>query len=297
MAINRIEIKELLVFKGEFAADFCSGINVLIGGNGTGKTTLLRAMNGIRSKTSGEKYFELKSGLTEIRVYDDSEKRNFVYFPEKDILEHAKGLLTFIEEKQTGFSLEYKEILVKAQDVPTNQQSEIQQNIRNIIADKIGGEVEYDMKGGEFYTLRSDGTRIPFANEASGYKKLGLLGLLVKCGQLKDGSVLFWDEPENSLNPELMPVLVDILFELQRSGVQIFLATHSYTLARYFDVKSNDNENNEVMFYNLTKENDGRITAAASPECRTLSKNILDEADEELYKAVVSNAMGVQNGG
>jgi ABC-type multidrug transport system ATPase subunit len=32
------------VFKGEFAADFCTGVNVFIGGNGTGKTTLLKEM-------------------------------------------------------------------------------------------------------------------------------------------------------------------------------------------------------------------------------------------------------------
>jgi len=32
MAINRVKIKDFLVFKGEFSVDFCNGINVLIGG-------------------------------------------------------------------------------------------------------------------------------------------------------------------------------------------------------------------------------------------------------------------------
>ena len=44
MAINRIELNDFLVFQGDFAADFCSGVNVLIGGNATGKTTLLKTM-------------------------------------------------------------------------------------------------------------------------------------------------------------------------------------------------------------------------------------------------------------
>ena len=42
MAIARIKIKDFLVFKGEFMASFCDGVNVLIGENGTGKTTLLK---------------------------------------------------------------------------------------------------------------------------------------------------------------------------------------------------------------------------------------------------------------
>ena len=45
MAINRIEIKDYLVFKGEFAMDFVPGMNIIIGGNATGKTTLLRCVD------------------------------------------------------------------------------------------------------------------------------------------------------------------------------------------------------------------------------------------------------------
>jgi recombinational DNA repair ATPase RecF len=37
-----MKLKDFLVFKGEFTADFCPGVNVLIGGNGTGKTTLMK---------------------------------------------------------------------------------------------------------------------------------------------------------------------------------------------------------------------------------------------------------------
>ena len=211
MAIKRVGVKEnYRIFKAGFAVDFDSGINVIIGGNGVGKTTLLK---------------------------------------------HINSCVTFITEKQTGFGFEYEEILIKAQDVPTKKQSEMQQKIRNTIVEIIGGEIEYDVNGGEFVTIRTDGTRIPFAAEASGFKKLGLLGLLVKCGQLESGSLLFWDEPENSLNPELMPKLVDILFELQRNGVQIFLATHSYTLARYFDVIKDRNAHPHTPYTLHAKSN------------------------------------------
>jgi hypothetical protein len=148
----------------------------------------------------------------------------------------------------------YKEVLVNAQDIPTRNQSETQAKIDGMIIKTIGGTVHWDKGDGSFYTLRADGARIPFANEASGYKKFGFRGLLVTSGQLEKGAVLLWDEPENSLNPELMPVLVEILLELSRNGVQIFIATHSEILTSYLDVSRTNNDN--IVFYLLYKEDE-----------------------------------------
>ena len=240
MAINRVEIKDFLVFKGEFAADFCEGINVLIGGNGTGKTTLLRCLY----KQQGRGVF--------VTVKEKIER--YVYIPEKDILEHAKGLLTFIEHKPTGFNEIYKDVLVSAQDIPTTIQSETQKKIGDTISNIIGGHVEWEHGDGSFYTVRTDGKRIPFASEASGFKKLGFLGLLVMSGQLEPGTILFWDEPENSINPEQVPIFVDILLELSRNRVQIFLATHSEILASYINALHKNND--KVMFFSLYKDDD-----------------------------------------
>jgi predicted ATPase len=305
MAINRVEIKDFLVFKGNFAVDFCPGVNVIIGGNATGKTTLFKAMYG-NVKTivfhrnlpvvAGKLVFEDGVnilGIDNVKiVLDVNDQLRAVYIPEKDILEHAKGLLTFIEQKQTGFSQIYKDVLVNAQDIPTQKQSETQQKIGEMIVDAIGGEVRWDKGEGSFYTLRTDGTRIPFANEASGYKKLGYLGLLVTSGQLGKGSVLLWDEPENSLNPELMPILVEILIELQRSGVQIFLATHSEILASYLDALRTESDN--VMFYSLYKD-DEQIKADKSEQFDLLTPNNLTNEQAKLYEKEVEMGLGDGN--
>jgi ABC-type multidrug transport system ATPase subunit len=140
--------------------------------------------------------------------------------------------------------------------------------------------------------VRTDGVRIPFANEASGYKKLGFLGLLVTSGQLEKGSILLWDEPENSLNPELVPVLVNILLELSCNGVQIFIATHDYNLVRYFDVRKDKTV--PVVYHNLTKAGE-QIVCNSSSEYIKLPDNLLEKASANLFKAVVSDAMGVQD--
>jgi AAA15 family ATPase/GTPase len=290
------------VFKGEFAIDFCPGVNIIIVGNATGKTTLLKTMNDNiktiiyhRSLPIVPGKVVFNEGINNLKIdgvkvtSDITELTHTVYIPEKDILEHAKGLLTFIEQKQTGFSQIYKDVLVNAQDIPTKNQSESQVKVGKMIVDKIGGTVHWDKGEGSFYTLRTDGLRIPFANEAGGYKKLGFLGLLVASGQLEKGSVLLWDEPENSFNPTLLPVLVDIVLELQRSGVQIFLATHSKILASYFDVLRENNDN--VMFYSLYRDGE-HIKADKSERFDLLTPNSIIAGQVNLYEKELERILG-----
>jgi AAA15 family ATPase/GTPase len=309
MAIERIEIKDFLVFKGDFSADFCPGVNVFIGGNGTGKTTLMKVLYaGYYSNYAGRgmdestlDYFDPSIIVTDdyyFHVFPDESNRDkeffthgFQFIPEKDILEHSKGLLTFIENKQTGFNGIYRNVLISAMDIPTREQTETQKSVGQKISDIIGGKVIWVQSEGSFYTLKTNGSKIPFANEASGFKKIGYLGLLVASGQLSPGSVLFWDEPENSLNPELMPKLVEILLELSRSGVQIFLATHSYDLARYFDVRKD--KSISVAFHNLVKE-DEKIICNTAPEYIELENNLMETASAKLFNAVAADAMGVE---
>ena len=306
MFIVSVEIKKYYIFKNVFSADFCSGINIIIGGNSTGKTTLLKLMYEISQKQAGRfsepgyKEFVLSSNENVFDFELDGRKVDItfnikntsdphtVYIPEKDILEHAKGLLTFIEQKQTGFSQIYKDVLIMALDIPTKAQSTTQESVGKNIEKIIGGNVQWDKADGSFYTLKTDGSRIPFAHEASGYKKLGFLNLLVSSGQLEPGAILFWDEPENSLNPELMPELINILLELSSNGVQIFIATHSEILASYFAVNRNKGDN--VMFYSLYKDN-GQIKATSSDRFDMLEPNSLKAEIVKLYEKEIERGL------
>jgi AAA15 family ATPase/GTPase len=305
MAIDRVEIKDFLVFKGAFAVDFCKGINIIIGGNATGKTTLIKILYATTQHTVPGEYFDSNYGRNgECNIYDDkgntskiigsfagagSIKAESVYIPEKDILEHSKGLLVFIEKKENGFNKIYKDVLINAMDSPTIEKTDTQKVVIKKIYKTINGEVHYDKASGNFYTLKPNGELIPFSYEASGFKKFGLLGLLVSSGQIEKDSVLFWDEPENSLNPELIPVLVDILLELQRNGVQIFLATHSELFASYFNAlcKSDD----KIMFYSLYKDGEG-IKADKNERFDLLMQNNLKAESVKLYEKEIGRWLG-----
>ena len=323
MAINRVEIKDFLVFKGEFATDFCPGVNVIIGGNATGKTTILKTAYAIydvikKRQTSGpnailipmQEYFPYgdlsrsylhfenkkeislrysQKSIVRFKIYEYGVVDNIIYIPCNDMLSHAKGFLALDREYELPFDKLRSDIISKAELPITRKVADNASKILDTIKKVIGGEVVHD--NGIFYIAKESGEKIPFSLEASAFQKFGLLWKLVRNGLLESGTILFWDEPENSLNPELIPVLVDILLELSRNGVQIFIATHDYNLARYFDIRNDKNVS--VMFYNLSKQDDGRINCDSSERYLNLPNNILEKTGDELFKAVVTDAVRV----
>ena len=124
----------------------------------------------------------------------------------------------------------------------------------NAILDKISDVIDGTilMENDIFYVLKKDGRKIDFSLEAEGLRKLGLLWKLIRNGLLEKDTVLLWDEPEANLNPELFPIVVDILLELEKAGIQIFIATHSYNLAKYFEIRRENKE--QVQYHNLYKD-------------------------------------------
>ena len=84
----------------------------------------------------------------------------------------------------------------------------------------------------KFYLKPSNQARIEFQLVAEGMRKIALLWQLIKNGTLEQGSILFWDEPEANINPVHFAIIVDMLLELQKNGVQIFISTHHYIFAK-----------------------------------------------------------------
>lgn len=146
----------------------------------------------------------------------------------------------------------------------------------------IDGEVIYE--NDTFYTVKKEGFKVEFSVEAEGLRKFGLLFKLIRNGLIENGTILLWDEPEANINPELIPILVDILLKLQREGVQIFISTHSYNLAKYFEVRRN--ENNQVLFHSLYK-NGNEALLQTEEYFGKLNNNKIILADEKLLDEVL----------
>lgn len=275
-----------------FQLTFSDGINVLIGENGVGKTTILKMIyaatqwsieqthvgktnkffkffsNSITDSDllkndmhkAGYCGFELSDGVHKFQ-YSFSHKGIFsfddwlglniqsVFIPTTEMLSHSKGLLALNEKYKMPFDGTQIDIVVNASLPEARNVPPYMQSILEKISQVIDGEVIQE--NDTFYVLKKDGQKLDFSLEAEGLRKLGLLWKLIRNGLLETGTILLWDEPEGNLNPELFSLVAEILLELQRNGVQIFVATHSYNFAKYLEIRRSSKE--QVQFHNLYK--------------------------------------------
>ena len=180
-----------------------------------------------------------------------------IFFPAKEMLSHSTLLnMSEVYGNDMPFDSTYLRIIELARRWKMKEIPEIAINILPKIEKQIDGTVVVK-DDGSFWMQKTNNLLVPFVNESDGLKRFALIWQLLMNECINKNSVIFWDEPENSINPLNIPLCVDILLELQRHGVQIFVSTHSYTLARYFELIKNNNDT--IRYHSLYKDNDGFI--------------------------------------
>lgn len=178
-----------------------------------------------------------------------------IFIPAKEILSHSYNLSAATEKNNVRFDDTYLDIINAAKiDISAGRNNTAREGLLKEIEKITHGTVLYDVKRDEFY-LKHGSSKQEFNLVAEGIRKMALLWQLVKNGTLENGSLLFWDEPEANINPEYIVVIVMLLLELQRRGVQIFISTHDYMLASYFDVKKEQGDH--ISFHSLSYGDNG----------------------------------------
>ena len=201
-----------------------------------------------------------------------------VYIPVKEMLANAPGFRSLYARRDIHFEAVYADILDRAyQPALRGPTPPERRRLLNILQKAIEGKVR--TKNEEFF-LRSPQGNLEFSLLAEGMRKLGLLWLLIQNGTLIEGSVLFWDEPETNLNPKLFGPVVEILVELQRTGVQIFIATHDYGILKELELRGE--EEDEIVYHSLYRE-DGEIACRTAGAYLDIHPNAIAEAFTNLY--------------
>ena len=173
-----------------------------------------------------------------------------IFIPAKEILSHSYNLNAASEKNNVRFDDTYLDIINAAKiDISVGRNSTAKDEMLKRIQEITHGKVQYDVKRDEFY-LMNGSSKQEFNLVAEGIRKMALLWQLVKNGTLEKGSILFWDEPEANINPSYISIIVEMLLELQRKGVQIFISTHDYMIANYFEVKKNLSDS--IVFHSLS---------------------------------------------
>ena len=210
------------------------------------------------------------------------------YIPPKEILANAPGFLSLYAAREVHFEEVYRDILHHAYLPPLREPvDDAHRQMLERLESVIGGKVT--VKGEEFFLSNEQG-ELEFTLVAEGWRKLGLLWLLIRNGTLREGSVLFWDEPEANLNPKMFRVVIEVLLELQRAGVQVLFATHDYVILKELDLQMI--EEDAVAFHSLYRDEKGEIACRTTGHYLDIRPNAIDEAFTDLYDRQIERSFG-----
>lgn len=232
---------------------------------------------------------------SEIRVWQAGDwfehKLTSAYVPVKEMLAHAPGFRSLYATRAIAFDEVYADLIDLAYlPVLRGPRDGWRKKLLKQIEGAIDGNV---VTIGEAFFLKDKHGTLEFTLLAEGLRKLALLWLLIQNGSLSQGHVLFWDEPETNLNPSLQGKIVEILLELQRTGVQVFLATHNYVLLKEFDLRMRKGD--EVMFHALGRdEKSNNIVAHSTNDYLQISPNVIQDTYLDLYDRDVKRALGTE---
>lgn len=211
-----------------------------------------------------------------------------IFIPAKEILSNAYNLTEAVLKGNVDFDDTYLDIIASAKvNVSPGKDSLERKKYLDILQKISDGKVTVDNE--RFYLKPGSQAKIEFHLVAEGLRKLALLWQLIKNGTLEKGAILFWDEPEANMNPRHIPVIVELLLLLQREGVQIFVSTHDYFVAKYFDVRRTEEDN--IKFHSLYREDKNVICYEGKKTFSDLEHNSIMETFMELYHEEIGLAV------
>jgi ABC-type transport system involved in cytochrome c biogenesis ATPase subunit len=159
-----------------------------------------------------------------------------VYLPTRELLSIYPGFVSLYERYHLEFDQTWRDTcaslggpLLKGDYAATSRKWLV------LLEQAMGGTVELG-KNGRFYLNRADGAKLEMHMVAEGHRKLAMVAQLIANGMINAGTCLFWDEPEANLNAKLIRVVAQVIVELGRHGVQVFIATHSLFLLRELEI-------------------------------------------------------------
>lgn len=323
---ERLELTNFTIFE-KANWEFVPGINVFVGENGTGKTHVMKLLysqhlswqrrRGLQDVLSGvfqtddlgqlvteppliaisevlgwcggkDWGFGIVPGSkAELLIMDCCEPPTSrpVFIPAMDMMGHTRRFVSTYDEHQIDFDQTQRDIVALLLS-PERRNGRAPNPVLETLETALGGTVEEE--GERFYLVTPDG-RQPMPLVAEGLRKVATLHQLVRNGWLEPGSVLFWDEPEVNLNPRLMDEVVGALLALGRSGVQIFLTTHSYVILKELDLQATAEDRLRFFAFSLVE---GRSQVTPADDYAGLTPNPIAEQFDRLYDLELTRATG-----
>lgn len=176
----------------------------IIGKTGTGKSSLLKTI-----------YAELPvvEGTASVSGYDlRTIKRKDIPF-----LRRKLGII-FQDFQLLNDRSVFDNLLFIMKATGWKEKRKIEERIQNVL-DKVG--------------LETKGFKMPHQLSGGEQQRLGIARALIN-----DPEIVLADEPTGNLDPETSRGIMELLFDISRSGRAVIMATHDYSLFEFFKART-----------------------------------------------------------
>lgn len=153
---------------------------------------------------------------------------NTVFIPAKEILSIRDIIIEAKEDNQFGFEEPYSDLAKALSRTQKGNNYASFSQARVIVSDMVGGRLEYDEDKKEWQFRDNDRRVYEVSTTSEGVKKLSILDILLGNRYLDNHSVIIIDEIEANLHPSMISRFLEAIYMLAESGVQFFIASHSY---------------------------------------------------------------------
>ncbi len=205
------------------------------------------------------------------------------YLPTRELLAIYPGFVSLYETTHLEFDETWRDtcILLGAPLARGPREKSIK-TLLEPLEEVMGGKVELS-DSGRFY-LKTKLGNIEAHLVAEGLRKLAMIARLIATGALIESGTLFWDEPEANLNPKVIKQVARTILQLSKSGIQVFVASHSLFLLRELDIvlKEKEFKGVEAQFFGLHLGDDG-VSVQQGATVDDIGS--IDALDEELQQS------------
>ena len=154
---------------------------------------------------------------------------NSIFLPPKEVLSLQHIILKSRDlDKDFGFDDTYYDLAKALRLAPTKGKNHAHfAKARENLEEMFGGKVEFDSSTNR-WQFKKGNQKFQIGSTAEGIKKIAILDTLLGNRYLTKESMVFIDEPESALHPVAITKLIEIIVSLAESGIQFFIASHSY---------------------------------------------------------------------
>lgn len=206
---------------------------------------------------------DTKSMITDYDTVTDPENEkqaNYIFIPAKEVLTAFNTIRAISRQFFFPGWDDTTLDLIDSLDIPVQEkQNDFFTEILQKIREMFSGELK-QISSNERFIYKKNNAEYSLPLTAEGVKHIGILSTLIGNGQIKEGTVLFLDEPEDNLHPSALRQLVKVIGLFAQKGVQVFLTTHNYFTLKQLQIEARTLQM-DVLCCGLKRDDKGTIGA------------------------------------